>query len=74
MWSENDYMHIHVIPDMNNDLLQKHYRVSEKPMEQTWRECLADQSKYTIVDPQTLMSPISSMYSELTKYLEMRYW
>ena len=87
LWAENivkhskgepfeaeDYLHIHVIPNENKDLLDKKYRVSEKNMEETWRSMLNDQSKYIIVDPQKLFEPITGKYPELAEYLKKRYW
>ena len=87
LWAENilknhkveklkadDYLHVHVIPKANHDLLNKTYKVSGKTMEETWRSMLSDQSKYVIVDPQDLMKPIFDLYSELTEYLRLRYW
>ncbi len=68
------YMHIHVIPSANTDLLNKLYRVSGKDMETTWRGMLTDQSKYFIIDPSLLMKPIENSYPELYKYLSERYW
>ena len=86
LWAENvvklkeenlkadNYMHIHVIPSDNKDLLAKKYRVSGKGMEETWRSMLSDQSKYIIVDPQKLLEPIKDKYPELVLYLKKRYW
>jgi hypothetical protein len=87
LWAENvikhkatedlkadDFLHIHVIPDGNRDLLDKHYKVSGKGMEETWREMLADQSKYIIMTPKKLMEPVVSRYPELALYLMRRYW
>ena len=87
LWAENivkhskgepfeaeDYLHIHVIPNENKDLLDKKYRVSGKNMEETWRSMLNDQSKYIIVDPQKLFEPITGKYPELAEYLKKRYW
>lgn len=68
------YMHIHVIPSADVDLLNKIYRVSGKDMETTWRGMLTDQSKYFIIDPSILMKPIENSYPELYKYLSERYW
>lgn len=68
------YLHIHVIPNDNKDLLDKKYRVSGKGMEETWRSMLKDQSKYVIVDPQRLFAPIADKYLQLSSYLEKRYW
>ena len=43
-------------------------------MEDTWRACLVDQSKYLIVDPKNLMLPIKDSYPELWDYLAKRYF
>ena len=86
LWAENvvklkeeklkadNYMHIHVIPSANKDLLDKKYSVSGMGMEDTWRSMLNDQSKYIIVDPQKLLEPIKDKYPELASYLKKRYW
>lgn len=68
------YLHMHVIPKNNVDLLQKTYRFSNQNMEVTWRCMLNEQSKYIIIDPQELMSPIKSRYPELYNYLKTRYY
>ena len=71
----DDYIHIHVIPSENIELLNKEYPCSGNIMESTWRSCLKDQSKYHIISPRDLFSPISSnQYQALTQYLEKRYW
>jgi hypothetical protein len=86
LWAENvvrlkeenlkadNYMHLHVIPSANKDLLDKKYSVSGMGMEETWRSMLYDQSKYIIVDPQKLLEPIKDKYPELASYLKKRYW
>ena len=86
LWAENvvklkeeklkadNYMHIHVIPSANKDLLDKKYSVSGMGMEETWRSMLTNQSKYIIVDPQKLLEPIKAKYPELASYLKKRYW
>ena len=86
LWAENvvklkeeklkadNYMHIHVIPSANKDLLEKKYSVSGMSMEETWRNMLSDQGKYIIVDPQILLEPIKDKYPELVSYLNKRYW
>lgn len=68
------YLHIHVIPKPNIDLLDKIYRVSGKKMEETWREMIVDQSKYIIVDPSDLIKPIENSHPQLFQYLSTRYW
>ncbi len=71
----DDYIHIHVIPDENNELLNKTYPYSGKGMEETWRACLKDQSKYIIIPPSELLAPvIDRQYGALLEYLENRYW
>lgn len=87
LWAENiikhadeetlkaeEYLHIHVIPRDNKDLLDKKYRVSGKGMEESWRAMLTDQGRYLIVDPRELFAPIAERYAELSSYLEKRYW
>lgn len=87
LWAENmvrsknserlkadNFLHIHVIPSENDELLQKKYKVSGKGMEESWRKMLIDQSKYVIIDPKTLMLPTATKYPELNEYLRTRYW
>lgn len=70
----DDYLHLHVIPAENANLLNKVY-VSGKEMEQTWRGCLRDQAKYRIISPKELLSPIDrTKYGPLLQYLKTRYW
>ena len=68
------YLHIHVIPNNNVDLLQKTYKFSNQNMEVTWRCMLNEQSKYIIINPQKLMSPIQNKCPELYNYLKTRYY
>lgn len=68
------YLHIHVIPNNNVDLLQKTYKFSNQNMEVTWCCMLNEQSKYIIINPQKLMSPIQNKCPELYNYLKTRYY
>lgn len=72
----DDYVHVHVIPDGNSDLLKKTYKCSGLDMEGTWRSLLKDQSKYLILSPHKLMSGLllNSKYQSLIDYLRIRYW
>lgn len=70
----DSYLHIHVIPTENYELLHKRYKVSGKGMEESWRGMLTDQSKYVIVDPEKLLNPIKERNSPLYQYLSTRYW
>lgn len=69
-----NYLHVHVIPSENDELLLKEYPITQKGMEESWRSMLLDQSKYVIVDPMTFLAPIENSYPSLYKYLNTRYW
>lgn len=68
------FLHIHIIPSADVDLLDKKYLLSGTGMEKTWRSMIVDQSKYVIVDPQNFMQPIKSVYPDLWEYLSKRYY
>jgi hypothetical protein len=70
----DDYMHLHIIPNENADLLKKTYPCSKLDMEKTWRECLVNQDKYRIISPPELLKNLDGDYAELKKYLSDRYW
>ena len=72
----DNYLHIHVIPTENIDLLNKIYKCSEKDMETTWKSHLKDKTKYIIISPEKLVSGSlsDSKYNELKNYLTTRYW
>lgn len=71
----DDYIHIHVIPLENYELIKKVYKCSGKSMEDTWRSCIKKQEKYIIFSPQSLLKPIDSVrYKDLILYLNKRYW
>ena len=70
----DNFLHIHVIPSENTDLLDKEYKCSGKNMENTWRELLQDQSKYFIITPKQLLSGLNNVqYKNLFDYLLIRY-
>lgn len=73
--SADNYLHVHVIPNENVDLLEKKYKCSGLNMESTWRSHLTDQSKYMIISPEQLLSGIDTdRYKGLLDYLSVRYW
>jgi hypothetical protein len=76
MTGENgDFLHIHVIPPNNAELLDFSYKCSGLPMEETWRGCINVQNKYRIVAPNELLAPVDKRnYEDLFKYLNQRYW
>ena len=70
----DNYLHVPIIPSVNDELLLKNYKVKQKGIESSWHEMIADQSKYVIIDPKTLMTPTITKYPELREYLSIRYW
>lgn len=71
------YLHIHIVPDNNLDLLNKNYRrfqFMKDGMEKTWKDLLKDKSLYCRIDPSCFLQPIKSKYSILYEYLQTRYW
>jgi hypothetical protein len=71
----DNFMHLHIIPEDNADLLKKEYKCSGENMETTWKNHLVDKDKYVIISPEKLLSNIDSKkYGDLVKYLTTRYW
>jgi len=69
-----NFLHVHVIPSENHDLLEKKYKCSGKSMEETWREHLQDQSKYLTITPKKLLTGLNkTKYKDLLEYLLIRY-
>ncbi len=76
------YLHIHVVPNANEALLNKGFDGVGDTMEKTWGNCLNEDGKkrYIIIDPKDMMEPlrdnekIDKDYSPLLEYLEKRYW
>ncbi|NLO37724.1 MAG: hypothetical protein GX112_15430 [Clostridiaceae bacterium] len=69
----DDFIHIHVVPAGNRELLHKRYP-GGKGMEATWRDCLRDQGQYVIVTPGALRAPLAGgPHDALCDYLNMRY-
>jgi hypothetical protein len=68
------FLHVHVIPWDNHDLLKKTYPCSGVDMETTWRKHLKDNSKYQILSPEELLQGIDrEKYCGLLEYLKTRY-
>ncbi len=71
----DDYIHAHIIPRENIDLLNKQYLPNKQDMETTWRSCLVNQEKYKIISPKDLLANIDKIrYKKLINYLSERYW
>jgi hypothetical protein len=71
----DNYFHLHIISEQNEDLLQKKYKCSGLGMEPTWRNYLTDDAKYKIISPKSFLQNIDKQkYMDLVNYLETRYW
>lgn len=74
-----DYIHIHVVPSDNTDLVNKKYPYSTSSnMVGTWRSCLKTPDKYICIDPKYLVEAIeksdnNGKYDNLINYLRKRY-
>lgn len=64
----DDYFHIMVIPNEHSEL--------KTAIEKNYIPTLKDPSKFKIIDPQALLSPLNGndKYKALLSYLETRYW
>lgn len=64
----NNFFHLNVIPEGNTGL--------RKAVEKEYILMLKDSSKFHIIDPQALLSPLkgNDKYKDLLTYLETRYW
>ena len=71
----DSFLHVHVIPEENTDLLNKTYPCSGHDMESTWRNHLHNKAQYKIISPKNLMAILNpKTYQDLLSYLSMRYW
>jgi len=71
----DNFLHIHVIPSENSDLLEKKYKCSGENMKSTWISHLKNKDKYMIISPKDFLSNLDSVkYKELILYLDKRYW
>jgi len=71
----DNYLHLHIIPKENEDLLHKKYKCSGSDMESTWRNHLKDNTKYKIISPELFLKNIDKeKYKGLIEYLKTRYW
>jgi hypothetical protein len=71
----DDFIHVHVMPKENEQLLYRKYKYSERGLEDTWRSQISNQKKYKWATPEEIAHLISqsSKYAELVEYLNVRY-
>jgi hypothetical protein len=72
-YEADDYLHLHIIPAENVELLNKKYPCSGKGMKETWQSCLIDSDKYVVISPKDLWGKQESD-TAIYRYLEHRYW
>jgi hypothetical protein len=73
----DDYIHVHIIPSENEELLKEKnpYKISKKPLRESWLDNLKDKEKYVIISPLDFVKNIDNRkYSDLLNYLQDRYW
>ena len=71
----DDYIHVHIIPNENNKLLNKKYKVSNKSMKEIWLDTLEDKEKYIVISPKDFIKNIDkNKYGDLLEYIKNRYW
>lgn len=72
----DDYIHVHVAPRGNKELLDKKYPFSEgKDMLTTWKSQLKNPRKYVLISPAEFFSKLScEKWKDLICYLKARYW
>ena len=73
--SAEDFLHVHVIPSGNDELLAKRDPATGLTMPEQWRGLLRDPAKYRVMDPQELLRPLKGIYGNaaLLSYLQLRY-
>jgi len=81
----DDYIHVHVIPSENNDLLKNDLKTNRRikaysngttkgSLEEIWKSCLTNPDKYKIITPSSLFANIDkNRYNNLINYLTARY-
>lgn len=81
----DDYIHVHVIPGENHDLLKDDYIENRRrtaysngttkgSLEEIWKSCLVNPDKYKIISPSSLLENIDkNRYNDLIGYLSVRY-
>lgn len=82
----DDFIHIHVIPKQNHDLLKDDLDKNRRRkgytngaqigcLEEIWKSCLINKNKYKVISPEELLQNIDKQkYSDLLTYLQTRYW
>ena len=71
----DNFIHVHIIPNENTELLDLKYQVTGLPMKESWMNNLKYKEKYKIITPMELINGIDKVKNrELINYLSNRYW
>ncbi|MDD3772039.1 MAG: hypothetical protein PHC38_05205 [Weeksellaceae bacterium] len=72
----DDFLHVVIISEKNEDLLGSSYKFSPDNLETIWRNCLTDQAKFKLVQNSKLLSIFEKReeYNDLFNYLNQRYF
>ncbi len=67
------YLHLHVVPEGNTDLLEHQYKCcGGKNMRDSWESLISDTALYRLISPEDLMRHVQD--DALKEYLRLRYW
>jgi len=71
----DNFIHVHIIPKENKELLDIKYKATGKNMKDSWVQNLKNEEIYKIITPMDLINGINkTKYTNLAQYLEKRYW
>jgi hypothetical protein len=79
-YGADDYIHLHIVPEENREMLEvvtsKELKPIENLMQEAWEYVLKDNSKYRLISPQNFLEPLMRERDtkSLLQYLEKRYW
>lgn len=74
-YDAEEYLHVHVIPNGNRQLLSKKYDWTDTlGLEQTWKSYLSEPERYKVLSPNDLIGSIGERkYSDTLDYIRNRY-
>lgn len=74
----SDYLHVHVVPDENKELLGRitSPELGGKNIHDAWEKALKDKSKFVHTSPQKMLAPVLKLVDTkaVATYLQQRYW
>ncbi len=77
-YSCNEFVHLHIIPKENKELLDRvtSPKLKGNSMSDAWKNILKEKQKYLVISPNDFILPISSSQDtrSIVSYLQTRYW